>query len=78
MPSLLYTEPAGNGYVVNAGLGQSLVEARLPAANVTGWSRVLLLETGLHLMREEVFTNYFCFCILTLSHFGHFHFRCLW
>jgi hypothetical protein len=21
---------------------------------------------------------YFCFCILTLAHFGHFHFRCLW
>jgi hypothetical protein len=20
----------------------------------------------------------FCFCILTLAHFGHFHFRCWW
>ena len=28
--------------------------------------------------RERMFTIYFCFCILTLAHFGHFHFRCLW
>ena len=53
---------------------------REPALLVPGAGATTLAlgSTGQHSPRERMFTIYFCFCILTLAHFGHFHLRCLW